>query len=388
MKSLRKISSLSLVFLFTFLLSVYLVPNIFSQSCGSVDECQKLIGEYQGQITKLQGQANTLFNQIAQFNAQITLTSLKIKQTEEKIALLGGRIDQLEISLDDLTKAFASRAVETYKLARSGSSLFLLLSSHNLNEAVSRFHYLQVVQKEDGNFLQRLQTAQVTYKSQKTDQEELQKELEKEKATLNAQKIAKANLLSATKNDEAKYQSLLSQARAQLSAFRSFVTRQGGASILSNQTKRDDWGYYYNQRDSLWGNIGLGGSSYSVAEYGCLVTSVSMIASHYGKSIKPNDIAVNSSYFVPSTGFLYHFVSGMPFSITIASKNILDSELSAGRPVIAGLYGGPDHFIVILRKEGDSYIMHDPFLENGSNKKLTDKYSVSDITSLRLVQFN
>ena len=227
MKSLRKTFSLSLVFLFTFLLSVYLVPNIFSQSCGSVDECQKLIGEYQGQITKLQGQANTLFNQIAQFNAQITLTSLKIKQTEEKIALLGGRIDQLEISLDDLTKAFASRAVETYKLARSGSSLFLLLSSHNLNEAVSRFHYLQVVQKEDGNFLQRLQTAQVTYKSQKTDQEELQKELAKQKANLDSQKTAKASLLAATKNDEKRYQSLLAAAQAEYSAILGILAGKG-----------------------------------------------------------------------------------------------------------------------------------------------------------------
>ena len=207
--------TLGIIFLF---LSIFIVPNVFSQTCGSVDECQKLIGEYQGQITKLQGQANTLSNQIAQFNAQITLTSLKIKQTEEKIALLGGRIDQLEISLDDLTKAFASRAVETYKLARSGSTMFLLLTSGNLNEVVSRFHYLQLVQEEDGNFLQRLQTAQVTYKSQKTDQEELQKELAKQKANLDSQKAAKANLLAVTKNDEKRYQALLSQAKKELQA--------------------------------------------------------------------------------------------------------------------------------------------------------------------------
>jgi len=356
MKSLRKIFSLSLVFLFTFFLSVYLVPNVFSQTCGSVDECQKLIGEYQGQITKLQGQANTLSNQIAQFNAQITLTSLKIKQTEEKIALLGGRIDQLEISLDDLTKAFASRAVETYKLARSGSSLFLLLSSHNLNEAVSRFHYLQVVQKEDGNFLQRLQTAQVTYKSQKTDQEELQKELEKEKATLNAQKIAKANLLSATKNDEAKYQSLLSQARAQLSAFRSFVTRQGGASILSNQTKCNDWGCYYNQRDSQWGDIFLGGTTYLMKESGCFITSVAMLASHVKRDIKPGDIAQLPVAVTSGGDLKWSFsVNGIGVSITSASKTELDQRLSGG-PVIAGLYGGPDHFIVILRKISFFYI--------------------------------
>ncbi len=227
MKTLGKILFLNLVFLSTLSLSIFIVPNVFSQTCGNVDECQKLIGEYQGQITKLQGQANTLSNQIAQFNVQITLTSLKIKQTEEKIALLGGRIDQLEISLDDLTKAFSSRAVETYKLARSGNTMFFLLTSSNLNEIVSRFHYLQLVQEEDGNFLQRLQTAQVTYKSQKTDQEELQAELAKQKANLNSQKAAKASLLAATKNDEVKYQRLLAQARAELEAIQSIIAGQG-----------------------------------------------------------------------------------------------------------------------------------------------------------------
>ena len=214
MKTLGKI-------LFILFLSIFFVPNAFSQTCGNVGDCEKLIGEYQSQITKLQGQANTLSNQISQFNAQIILTSLKIKQTEEKIALLGGRIDQLEISLDDLTKAFASRAVETYKLARSGSTMFLLITSSNLNEVVSRFHYLQLVQEEDGNFLQRLQTAQVTYKNQKTDQEELQKELAKQKANLDSQKAAKANLLAVTKNDEKRYKSLLNEAQAELSALAS-----------------------------------------------------------------------------------------------------------------------------------------------------------------------
>ena len=77
----------------------------------------------------------------------------------------------------------------------------------------------------------------------------------------------------------------------------------------------------------------------------------------------------------------------MPFSLTTASRSILDSELSAGRPVIAGLYSGPDHFIVILRKEGENYIMHDPFMPDGGNRPLTDAYSISDISSLRLVSF-
>lgn len=392
-------------FLFSILLPIIFVVSHFfvkpvyavscSDSCGDESSCRDVIAECSKQISNLQSQANTLKNQIAQFDAQIKLTTLKITQTQEQITLLGGRISQLGDSVEALTLAFNSRAVETYKLSRFENSFYFLLSAYDIGEAVSRFHYLQNIQEEDRNLLKKLTDAQTTYEGQKADQEALQKQLKTQQANLNAQKLAKNNLLLATKNDEAKYQQLLSQAKAQLSAFQSFVARQGGASILNNQTKCNDWGCYYNQRDSLWGNIGLGGSPYTMANYGCLVTSVAMVASHYGKNIKPNDIAVSSDAFVPGTGYLYHSFSANGVSVTIntGSKSLIDSELSAGRPVIAGLYSGPDHFIVITRKDGDKYIMRDPFLENGagddgSGRPLTDKYNFSDITSIRLISFN
>lgn len=380
------------------LLFPFFVKNTFAQSCSSLDECNSLISEYQDQINKLQGQANTLKNQIAQFDAQIKLTTIKISQTQEQINMLGGRISQLGDSLTSLTAAFNSRAVETYKLSKYEGGFFFILSANDLGDAFARYHYLQKIQEEDRNLLTRLQEAQTTYQGQKADQEALQKQLKTQQTSLNAQKIAKNNLLSATKNDETKYQQLLAQAKSQLAAFQNFVVRQGGASILSNQTKCNDWGCYYNQRDSQWGNIGMGGSSYTMANYGCLVTSVSMVASHYGKNFKPGDVAVSSDAFVPGTGYLYHSfnVNGISVSINSVTTNVistLDSELAAGRPVIVGLYSGPDHFIVITRKDGDNYIMKDPFLENGAGddgngRPLTDKYSKANINSLRLVSFN
>jgi len=135
-----------------------------------------------------------------------------------KILLLGGRIDQLEISLESLTKAFSSRAVETYRMSRFETNFTFVITAPDINDAVSRFHYLKRIQEEDRSLLERLQTAQTTYQNQKQDQEELQTQLTKQKANLGAQKIAKANLLTATKNDESKYQSLLSQALAEKAA--------------------------------------------------------------------------------------------------------------------------------------------------------------------------
>lgn len=377
-----------LIFIFL-LLGLFTLSKVGVVQADRLSELQNQIAQYEKELERIGNQATTLKGQIAQFDAQIKLTALKITETEEKINLLGGRIDTLEVSLKGLTDAFSERAVETYKMSRLSDPVTDVLSSSELSQALLRYNYLQRIQDADRSLLMRLQRAQNTYIEQKESLEDLQVNLEKQKKNLASQKLAKNNLLLQTKNDEKKYQELLTQARAELAAFRRFISAQGGASILSNQTKCNAWGCYYNQRDSLWGNLGLGGSSYSVAEYGCLVSSVSMVASHYGKNIKPGDIAQVWDAFVPGTGYLYHTftVNGVNVSLSSISKSQLDSKLASG-PVIAGLYSGPDHFIVILRKEGNNYIMHDPFLENGGDRPLSDKYSINDITTLRLVQFN
>lgn len=375
---------------------------LLAEDCDNIpstqDRIQDKINCLSSKVTQLSSQASTLKNQIAQFDAQIKLTTLKISDAEEKISLLGGRIDQLEVSLDKLSEAFSSRAVETYKLSKFENNFAFILSATDVNDAVSRFHYLAKIQEEDRSLLQKLAEAKTTYKGEKADQEKLQTELEKQKTNLNSQKIAKNNLLSATKNDEAKYQTLLSQAKAQLAAFRSFVTSKGGASILTNQTKCDSWGCYYNQRDSGWGNMGMGSSGVSMADAGCLVTSVAMVATHYGKNIKPADIAANSEPFVPGTAYMYQSWSSLGMTVTRStvspSESVIDAEINSGRPVIVGLYGSysyPQHFIVIKGKDSGGYIMNDPFLKDGGDgvKHLSDGgYSFGNIVRVDKITIN
>ena len=207
--------------------------NSFAQTCdsscptGDAACLSKVISDCGSKISILQGQANTLKNQIAQFDTQIKLTTIKIIQTQEQISMLGGRIDQLGDSLDALTEAFNSRAVETYKLSKFENNLMYILTAYNVEDAVSKFHYLQKIQEEDQSLLKRLRDAQTAYQGQKADQEVLQKQLKTQQANLNAQKVAKNNLLVSTKNDESKYQSLLSKARAEIEAIQSIVAGLG-----------------------------------------------------------------------------------------------------------------------------------------------------------------
>jgi peptidoglycan hydrolase CwlO-like protein len=392
----KKISLLLSAIGLFLLLTAIKAQTSCDSSCDSNDiNClNNLESLCQTKVTELQNTANTLSNQIAQFNAQIKLTTLKISQTQAQIALLGGRISQLGDSLNALTAAFSARAVETYKLSRFENNFVFLLTASDLSDAVTRLHYLQKIQEEDQSLLAKLQTAQTTYQGQKQTQEDLQKQLQAQQANLNTQKVAKNNLLIATKNDEVKYQSLLAQAIAQRNAFLGFVNSHGGASILNNQTvQQSSWpGYYYNQRDSQWGNSFMGSSQLTMADYGCLVTSVAMMATHAGKNLKPIDIAnTPSAFFSPNaqTALLYwqFSVNGINVNLTSVPKSQLDQNLSNG-PVIVGLYSGPDHYIVLKSGSNGNYIMNDPFLENGGDNNFGDKYSVSNITMVFTASFN
>lgn len=221
---------LSIVFIGLFFFQKTKNVNLVIQAETETEKFERLsreIQEYESEISKLKSQASTLSNQIAQFDAQIRLATLKISQTEEKILLLGGRIDQLETSLQTLTRAFTSRVVRTYKLARLNEPLVFILSFGDLESAVNSFQYLQKIQESDRDLLVRLEKAQSTYEEEKNDQEELQFELEEQKQVLGTQKSAKAYLLEQTKSDEKKYQELLAQARAEYEAIQAIIAGRG-----------------------------------------------------------------------------------------------------------------------------------------------------------------
>lgn len=223
------------IFFLTAVLGIFLsaFSVIRAQSCESScpsgdSKClSERISDCQSKVSSLHGQANTLSNQIAQFNAQIQLTTLKITQTQEQIKLLGGRIDQLETSLGSLSNAFSERAIETYKIYRSGEPIFLLFDVSNISDLVSSYHYLGKIQEADRNLLIRLQKAQNLYVDQKVEQETLAKQLDDQQKQLNTQKSAKAKLLADTRNSEARYQSLLSEARAELEAIQAIIAGKG-----------------------------------------------------------------------------------------------------------------------------------------------------------------
>lgn len=372
----------------------------------SEQSLQQEISDLQGKISGLQGQEQTLSSQIDVMDNQQKLTELRIQSTQQQIndlqndiATANDKISSLNGSLTTISEVLIQRIRKSY-IAGNIQPFEIMLSSDNADDFVQRENYLKLVADHDRQLAFSAQQAKVDYATEKqifqdkkNKIEDLKTELVSYTSQLDQEKTNKQNLLSQTQGDEATYQRLLAQAQAQLAGFSRFVTSQGGASLLSGQTVCNDWGCYYNQRDSQWGGLALNGTQYSIASDGCLLTDMAMVMTHYGyKNVTP--ISINSdprNFASYEPAWLNRTIYAAGASASRISSSI-DSELSAGNPVIVGIsYDSgplPDHFVTLISGSNGVYQMNDPYLANGNNISFNAHYSMGSIREIDRVVVN
>lgn len=204
------------------------------------DELKARIEETERILAEIGKQKDTLAKQISLMDSQMKLTSLKIFQTEvqiktleQEIEVLSGKIVRLDKSLDFLSRALLSRVAETYKRGKA-DFLLLLFSSKDFSEFISRYRYLQSVQIHDREVLLTMEQTRTSYDEQKqlkekaqADLEKLQKQLEGQKKQLEVQTADRKRLLESTKGQEAVYQKLLADAKAELEAILGILEGRG-----------------------------------------------------------------------------------------------------------------------------------------------------------------
>jgi len=368
----------------------------------SVADCPSYL---QNKISNLQGQAQTLSSQISVMDDQIKLTQSRIDSTKAQIAQLtqgiaiaGNKMKNLEGSLTNVSKVLINRIIATYQ-AGLNNQVDVLLSSNDISDLVTRENYLRLVQQHDRELIYDTQAAKNDYsnqkqifQTQKQQMQALQTQLVSYTDQLNQQESDKKKLLADTQGSEQNYEHLLAQAQQQLAGFQNFTQLQGGASLLGNQTTCDSWGCYYNQRDSQWGDIAINHSGYSIAEDGCLMTSMAMVMTHYGTKVTPLDINANPDNFASyAPAYLRYTISAGGATASRVSADI-DSTLNDSNhdPVIVGIsYDGgpiPDHFVVLVSGSNGNYTMNDPFVPNGHDISFTDHYSIGSIREIDKVE--
>lgn len=234
-----------LIFLFIFNSLNYQIKPAYA-ACSD-ELCQRLLDK-QAEIAKIETQLNqtkkqekTLKSQLDLIDGQTQVTLLKIEETNLRIEKLkreindlATRITRISSSLDSLSEILLSRIIQTYKYSNTVSTFDLIFSSHGFAELIERLKYIQVAQAYDKKKLYELQATKISYNEQKQDKvvrqleaEKLNKDLETYKIQLTGQKQAKDELLKVTKNDEAHYQSLISQLKAELNSIAQAISNVG-----------------------------------------------------------------------------------------------------------------------------------------------------------------
>lgn len=242
---------------FALLLLLLLLPTLLSPaplSAESADdkliELNKQIQEYERKLTELAGQKRTVSAAVNYLNAQIGLAQSQIAKTERELVILNseidalqGRISQLNSSLDDLSNIVVNRIRETYRQANI-RPLYLFLASDGFSDFISRYKYLKTIQNHDREILLAMERSRANYNLQKSLKEEKQAEVEAKNTTLKRQKSSlaiqqqeKQQLLELTKNDEKRFQELLSKARSELEAIQGIIAGRGQETRVGEVTE-------------------------------------------------------------------------------------------------------------------------------------------------------
>jgi hypothetical protein len=154
-------------------------------------------------------------------------------------------VQRLEGVLTTRLTLLLHRIPAAYK--RSVASQFgILLFSRNLSDFVDRAKYLQAVQKEDASLVFQVKATQNSYNESKQVREDkkkqldqIQLQLQQQTSQLNQEKAGKQKLLDDTNGNEATYQRLLAQARAEFEQIQGIIAGKGTESEVGSVGQGD-----------------------------------------------------------------------------------------------------------------------------------------------------
>lgn len=357
---------------------------------------QRKIDQKKGQVNDLQGVIANLDNSIDDTQEKITNTQDQIIVAQEVLSELAVDIQQSQSQLDDLNLKLRNAYIGLYEMSQT-STLDSLLTSSSLTDMVTQAQYIQSLQTDLQSNIDKatatktdLETKKGQSEIQKTGLESQKQQLESSKAELAGQKSQKSYLLGVAQSNISYYQGLSADIQKQIAEVeRKISILVSQASWGSDIVSAGSTSWYYRQLD--YPNVFLGGSPYTVAQYGCLITSYAMVSSFYGHAVTPPDIARYPGNF-DGQGYLLR-QPPPPTSLSLISSSpvnwaTVNSEVDAGRPVIVSIYlpsvgqvnsDGSSHFIVINGRSGGRYLMEDPIGQGRS-------YAANQVRSMKIIR--
>jgi ABC-type bacteriocin/lantibiotic exporter with double-glycine peptidase domain len=152
---------------------------------------------------------------------------------------------------------------------------------------------------------------------------------------------------------------------------------------------------YYLQTDPAWKDETVGGSKEPLSDVGCTVCCVSMAFSQLGTATDPKilNAELKSQNGYTRLGLLKWDVAATASKGAIVfdlprrpSHATIDAAIQSGNPVIAKLllWESIPHWVLIVGKEGDEYLVKNPLCQERTVQKLSTLSKT--IQSIRIVK--
>lgn len=355
-------------------------------------------------------QAAQISAAITSVTSQINSAQSALDDTNNQIVTTQGQVDSLNTQIaqaqDDLTveQGKLSDVISSWYMQGQSGLLEAMISANSLSDVVNQQQYFDSVRQQIADEMDRINKMKSDLASQKTD---LQNKLTQLDALKNDQlateqglqysKTLKGQLLSSTNEAVSALNTQAAMYGQQIAALQSKIDEISAASIGAggDVVSGAPTSWYYSQGyggGQPWSDYKMGYYA-TIGTYGCLLTSLTMVADFYGANYNPQT-AAQVSIFVHSWGRLDGALTRTPIVSDGGSKpidwntwNIIDAELAANHPVIVGVALGVDmgnsygvsHFVVLTSKMSNGkYAMQDPL---GPGRG----YSKSQVRAMRII---
>lgn len=251
-------------------------PAAADEYDDKINALQQEISNFKVETDRLNGEAATLQNALAQINSEKAAIQTQIDLSQAKYDKLVVQIAETEKKIADNQDALGTTIANLY-VDDKISPIEMIASSSNISEFLDKQEYRNSVRDELTATISKIKDLKKTLNTQKTDVEKVLADQKEQRSSLTAKQNEQQTLLDKTKGDEASYQQMIgnnqaaiAEAKATQALMNARFNSSGGYSLIDTGSMS---GYPWNesncQMSGYWSMGGADGKGGDGRGYGC-----------------------------------------------------------------------------------------------------------------------
>lgn len=205
-----------------------------------INALQQQVDAYNNEAARLRGEADTLRNAMNALNAQKNAIQKQINLNQVKYDQLVAEIKANEKKLADQQKVMAS-SISDLAAESTTSPIEVLASSDSIGDYIDQQEYRSSIRDQLQDSIKQIKQIKEKLTKQKKDVERVLKDQKSRRDTLAAKEAEQAQLLSATRGEEAAYKRLVGQKNSEISNLR--AQQQAANAALGGSVVAGDPGH-------------------------------------------------------------------------------------------------------------------------------------------------